>query len=191
VRELYKTAVLAVQYGMTERGLAFRIGEPPVTANNLLAAHRHVYWRFWQWSDAAVDHAVLHGHLSTVFGWTVHVGTGSEFNARSLRNFPMQANGAEMLRLACCLATERGVEISAPVHDALMLCTPFARLDNDIATVRGAMAEASRVVLDGFELRTDVNKVPWPRRYMDRRGERMWETVTELLDAADRKRATA
>jgi hypothetical protein len=28
-------------------------------------------------------------------------------NGRSLRNFPMQANGAEMLRLACCLGTEK------------------------------------------------------------------------------------
>jgi hypothetical protein len=109
--------VLAVQYGMADRGLAFRIGEPPITARNLLAAHRHVYRKFWQWSDAAVDSAVLHGSLQTVFGWRIHVVAG--FNARSLRNFPMQANGAEMLRLACCLATERGVEICAPVHDAV------------------------------------------------------------------------
>jgi DNA polymerase I len=189
VRELYKTVVLAVQYGMTERGLAFRIGKPPVTASNLLTAHRQVYERFWEWSDAAVDHAVLHGNLTTVFGWEVHVT--ANFNARSLRNFPMQANGAEMLRLACCLATEHGVEVCAPIHDALMICAPFARIHDDIATTRAAMAEASRVVLDGFELRTDANVVMWPQRYMDPRGQRMWEAVTEILDAADRKRASA
>ena len=51
----------------------------------------------------------------------------------SLRNFPMQANGAEMLRLACCLATERGIEVCAPVHDAVLICAPLDRLEDDVA----------------------------------------------------------
>jgi hypothetical protein len=46
---------------------------------------------------------MLTGELRTVFGWTVRVG--QDANPRSLRNFPMQANGAEMMRLAACLAT--------------------------------------------------------------------------------------
>jgi hypothetical protein len=170
---------------MTEHGLAPRIGESPLVARNLLAAHRQVYRRFWEWSDAAVDYAVLNGRLHTVFGWTVHVA--GEFNARSLRNFPMQANGAEMLRLAACLATEHGVEVAAPIHDALLIVAPFHRFDEDIATTRAAMAAASRVVLDGFELRTDVSRVAWPNRYSDPRGRRMWEAVTRLTDAADRE----
>ena len=69
----------------------------------------------------------------------------------------MQANGAEMLRLACCLATERGVEVCAPIHDAILVSAPFDHLDADIATTRAAMAEASHVVLDGFKLHTDVS----------------------------------
>jgi hypothetical protein len=189
IRELYKTAVLAVQYGMSDRSLANRLDQPPIAASNLLAAHRQVYRRFWQWSDSAVDTAVLTGKLSTVFGWAVHVGP--DFNPRSLRNSPMQSNGAEMLRLACCLATERGVEVCAPVHDAVLIVSPFDQIQADIATTRAAMVEASSIVLSGFELRTDVNVVPWPRRYMDDRGKRMWDIVTSLIDAADRRRATA
>jgi hypothetical protein len=190
IRELYKQASLAVLYGMGEWGLAGRIGEPPLVARNLLGAHRQVNHRFWEWSEAAVESAVLTGSLQTVFGWTVHVG--KDFNARSLMNFPMQANGAEMLRLAACLATERGVEVCAPVHDALLICAPFHRFEADIATTRAAMAEASRIVLDGFELRTgdedgDVCRVVWPNRYSDPRRKRMWETVNRLMDAASRQ----
>jgi DNA polymerase I-like protein with 3'-5' exonuclease and polymerase domains len=188
-RELYKTASLGVLYGMGERGLALRLVEPPIVAAHLLAAHRQVYRRFWQWSDAAIDYAVLTGSLSTVFGWTIHVKAG--FNARSLRNFPMQANGAEMLRLACCLATERGVEVCAPVHDALLICAHLDRIDDAAAVARAAMAEASRIVLDGFELRTDANVVRWPDRYMDPRGARMWEVVNKLIAATDRKQGIA
>jgi hypothetical protein len=109
--------------------------------------------------------------------------------ARSLRNFPMQANGAEMLRLACCFATERGVEVCAPVHDAVLICAPFDRLEADVASMQAAMAEASRVVLSGFELASDVKIVRWPGRYMDARGAVMWKKVMKLLNRAERRRA--
>jgi DNA polymerase I len=179
-RERFKQCVLATQYGMEADALALRIGQPPIVARDLLRAHRETYRIFWRWSDAAVDQAMLTGSLHTVFGWHVHVGEQS--NPRSLRNFPMQANGAEMLRLACCLAIERGIEVCAPVHDAILMCAPFDRLDADIAKARGAMAEASRIVLSGFELATDVKIVRWPDRYMDPRGAVMWERVTQLIN---------
>src|SRR5262245_65693609 len=103
---------------------------------------------------------MLVGVISTVFGWPVRVGLQS--NPRSLRNFPMQANGAEMLRIACCLATERGIEVCAPVHDAVLICAPLERIEADVASMRAAMAEASRVVLAGFELATEDKIIPWP-----------------------------
>jgi DNA polymerase I-like protein with 3'-5' exonuclease and polymerase domains len=170
---------LAVQYGMEADSLADRIAQPPVMARDLLRAHRETYRKFWRWSDAAVDHAMLTGSLHTVFGWHVHVADNP--NPRSLRNFPMQGNGAELLRLACCLATERGVEVCAPVHDAVLICAPLDRLDQDIATMRAAMAEASRIVLGGFELATDVHIVKYPDRYMDGRGRLMWDKVMRLI----------
>ena len=178
-RELFKQCVLAVLYGMEAESLATRIGQPPVVARDLLRAHRETYSRFWQWSDAAVDHAMLYGRLHTVFGWYIHVDENP--NPRSLRNFPMQANGAEMLRLACCLATERGIEVCAPVHDAVLICAPLDRLEDDIAGMRTAMAEASKFVLAGFELRTDAKSIRYPDRYQDPRGTEMWNRVVELI----------
>jgi DNA polymerase I len=167
-RELFKTCALGVQYGMEARSLALRIGQPTIVARDLLRAHRETYRTFWRWSDAAVDHAMIHCSLHTVFGWRIHVGDNS--NPRSLRNSPMQANGAEMMRLAACLATERGIEVCAPVHDAFLICAPLDRIEADVARMREAMAEASRIILDGFELRTDAAIVRYPDRYMDERG---------------------
>jgi DNA polymerase family A len=182
-RELFKQCVLAVQYGMQADGLALRIAQPRIVARDLLLAHHQTYQTFWRWSDAALDTAMLTGSLHTVFGWHVHID--EKPNPRSLRNFPMQANGAEMLRLAACLAIERGIEVCAPVHDAFLICAPFERLDADVATMRATMVEASRVVLGGFELGTDVSVTKWPDRYMDSRGHIMWHRVTELLDRDD------
>jgi DNA polymerase-1 len=180
IRDQFKSTVLAVQYGMGADALAQRIGQPPIRARELLRLHRETYRVFWRWSDAAVDHAMLTGSLHAAFGWRVRVPAVS--NERSLRNFPMQANGAEMLRLACCLATERGIEVCAPVHDAVLICAPLESLDADVVRMRQAMAEASRIVLGGFELGTDAQIVRYPDRYMDERGAVMWDRVMKLID---------
>jgi DNA polymerase-1 len=178
-RELFKQCVLAVQYGMQADGLALRIAQSRIVARNLLSDHHQTYQTCWRWSDAALDTAMLTNSLHTVFGWQIHIG--EKPNPRSLRNFPMQANGAEMMRLAACLATERGIEVCAPIHDAFLICAPLDRLDDDIAKMRAAMAEASRIVLGGFELGTDVSVTKWPDRYMDPRGVVMWDRVANLL----------
>jgi DNA polymerase family A len=188
-RELFKTCALGVQYGMEGESLARRINQPPIVARDLLRAHRETYRAFWRWSDAAVDHAMLRGALHTVFGWHVHAG--ENVNPRSLRNFPMQANGAEMLRLACCLATERAIEVCAPVHDAVLICAPLERLETDVARMRTCMAEASRIVLAGLELRTDATLIRYPDRYSDPRGAVMWDRVTGLVAAQQIEKAAA
>ena len=179
VREQFKACVLAVQYGMGADALALRIGQPPIYARELLRLHRETYSVFWRWSGAAVDFAMLGGSLNTAFGWRVRVP--AEPNPRSLANFPMQANGAEMLRLACCLGTERGIEVCAPVHDAVLICAPLERLDADIARMQDAMREASEIVLNGFALGTDAQVWRYPDRYTDERGKAMWQRVMDLI----------
>ena len=86
-----------------------------------------------------------------------------------------------MLRLACCLATERGIVVCAPVHDALLVEGPTDMIHSVVADTQAAMAEASRIVLGGFELRTETEIVRWPDRYMDKRGAEMWDTVMRIL----------
>ena len=125
------------------------------------------------------DEAVLGGRLWAGFGWQIH--TRDELNDRSLRNFPMQANGAEMLRIASILLTEAGIRVCAPVHDALLIEAPLDELDAVITTTKALMQDASRIVLDGFELGSDVKEVRYPDRYMDKRGVVMWNKVMHLL----------
>jgi DNA polymerase-1 len=181
VRELYKQCVLGVSYGMEAFGLALRIDRPLIIARDLLRAHRETFSVFWRWSDAVVDHAKLTGELHTCFGWTLRGCCGA--NPRSLRNFPMQAHGAEMLRLACCLATERGIEVCAPVHDAVLIMAPAGEINTAVAATQEAMVEASRIVLDGFEVRADVKITR--DRFTDARGTRMWNVVTRLIEEAE------
>jgi DNA polymerase-1 len=177
-RALFKACTLAVQYGMAAEGLAQKIGRPVATARELLGLHRATYPAFWRWSQAAVDRATLLGSIQTVFGWPIRAG--SDANPRSLANFPCQANGAEMLRLAACLLVERGIGLCAPVHDAVLVEGPAREIEEVVARTRAAMAEASRAVLAGFEIGTDAKIVRWPARYVDESGAAFWDTVLRL-----------
>ena len=169
----------AVRHGTRDAGEAHRPaadrGPGPTSP-----ASDATYRRFWDWSDSVVASAVLTGSISTVFGWRLSVG--ADFNPRSVGNFPMQANGAEMLRLACCLATEAGINVCAPVHDAVLIEAPAERIDADVARLQALMASASSIVLGGvLPLGSDAKVVRWPDRYSDGRGRLMWETVMRLV----------
>jgi hypothetical protein len=179
-REQFKTVALGVLYGLTAEGLARKLGVPPCCGRELLRLHQETFRQFWRWSDRVEMVGMVTCRLRTVFGWAVHVG--ADANPRSLRNFPMQANGSEMMRLACCLATEGGIQVCAPVHDALLVEGPADGIEEVVAQTQRAMREASELVLPGFPLRTDAKVVRYPDRYMDERGRRMWETVLRLLD---------
>lgn len=179
VRDMCKTCVLGTNYGMGARSLAIRAGISDIEAQELLRRHAHAYPDYTEWAEQMTDAGMLGGWLTSVFGWTVHVGPGTR--SRSLRNFPMQANGAEMLRLACCLATEAGTKVAAPVHDALLIEAPVTGIDDAVAATKSAMARASAVVLDGPEVPVDAAVIRWPDRYADPRGAEMWATVNRLL----------
>jgi hypothetical protein len=96
-------------------------------------------------------------------------------------NWPMQANGAEMMRIAAIAATEGGIEVCAPVHDAFLIAAPLDLLDDAVATMRTLMACAGATVTGGLPVRTAAEAVRWPDRYMDERGVNMWKQVMGLL----------
>jgi DNA polymerase-1 len=181
VRDLYKTCCLAVMYGMHAKSLALRIGKSESEAQRLLLHHQKVYPKFWEWSVRVIDHMQLIGTYSTGSGWSVrrNYRALSDHHKRSAQNFPVQATGADILRLSCCLGVERGVRICAPIHDAVLIEAPLSEIDAIVSTMRGAMAEASRSILGGFEIRTEA--AVFPDRFRDERGAHTWQLVRELL----------
>ncbi|WP_328667619.1 DNA polymerase [Streptomyces sp. NBC_00322] len=181
IRDVCKTCVLGINYGMGAKSLAYRTGISVIEAERILRALATTFPVFWEWSDHVVDIGILTGHLATVYGWPLLVAESAR--STSLRNYPMQGNGAEMLRIACCLATERGINVCAPVHDALLIESSECDIEEAVANTRAAMAEASRAVLSGLEVGTDVESiVRWPGRYSDPRGKPMWDRVSRLLE---------
>jgi DNA polymerase-1 len=183
IRQVCKAIVLGVNYGMGPETMAFKAGISKTEARELLRLHKVTYPKFWRWIDDTVTTALFSGQMQSVFGWRRHVERNA--NPRSLMNFPMQAGGAEMMRIAAIAATEAGIEVCCPVHDAFLISAPIDRIDDDVARMRAIMSKAGRAVTGGLDVRTDVKIARWPERYMDKRGEGMWRGVMALLAKTD------
>src|SRR5262245_52365960 len=97
----------------------------------------------------------------------------------------MQANGAEIMRLATIYIIDSELELCAIIHDAFMILSPADRIDDDMLSLGECMRRASRVVLGGFELRLDPKVILHPDRYeADRRSRQQWE---DLIRRAEQK----
>jgi hypothetical protein len=191
-RDRCKALVLSIGYGSTPQGLATRARLPMETAIDLMRRHRERYCRFWAWSDDIVNQALLGMPLETVFGWRMQwppgcgIGRGRDeprlMKGRTARNFLMQATGAEMLRLALCLATERGVMMCAPVHDAILIEAPDELIESEAARLEECMLEASEIIL-GRRIRVGEPKIVRSgQRYVDARGGKLSEEIREELE---------
>ena len=182
-RDLLKSCVLGVQYGMGMKTLALRIEKPSPYAKELLDYHKQVFNKYWEWSQAISDQAELTGHLQTCFGWNLFIENGVNFqNERSIRNFPMQAHGSEILRIACILLIDAGITLCWPVHDALLIEAPADQIEQVTARAQALMLQASKIVLKGYGLKTEATIIGPGERYSDPRGKAMWELVNRALE---------
>jgi DNA polymerase I-like protein with 3'-5' exonuclease and polymerase domains len=166
--------------------IALRAGISRTEARNLLGLHKHTYRRFWWWVEDTLANGLFAGELRTAFGWRRLVTPDP--NIRSLQNWPVQSTAAEMMRAAAIAATEVGIAVAAPVHDAFLIAAPPDRLAADVQAMRAIMAAAGEVVI-GIPVRVDAKIVLPPDRYMDERGLGTWDKVMGLLRAVEAQAA--
>jgi len=181
IRNRCKAVVLGTNYGMSAYGVAQAAKIHELEAKALLQKHRETYRKFWAWAENNKDRGLLGLKLETCFGWPIQV-TAGDAKPNTFLNWPMQAHGAEMMRIACILAVERGIKLCAPIHDALLIEAPSDQIDAEVVRLKECMAEASEAVLgDGKICRVDADIVRYPDRYMDEHGQEMWDQIMGLL----------
>ena len=185
IRNRCKSVVLGTNYGMSAYGVAQAAKIHELEAKALLQKHRETYRTFWAWAESNKDRGLLGLKLETCFGWPIQV-TAGDVKANTFLNWPMQAHGAEMMRIACILAVERGIQLCAPIHDALLIEAPTAEINEGVSRLTECMREASEAVLgDGKVCRVDADIVTYPDRYMDENGKDMWKKITGILAQAN------
>ena len=103
------------------------------------------------------------------------------FNVRSLRNWPIQTLGPDILRCACIRADRFRIEMLATAHDAVLIQGPEGRIEQDVACMAECMKQAARTLTDGFELRVDHEIKRVGERFVEERGRRTLAVVDQFL----------
>jgi DNA polymerase I-like protein with 3'-5' exonuclease and polymerase domains len=188
IRQICKTIVLGIQYLMGPESIAYRAGISVREARHFLALHRRTYKKFWQWAEDTIATALFTSVMTTRYGW--RRGILADPNVRSIQNWPIQSHGAEMMRAVMIAATEAGLRICAPIHDAFLLEAPIKRIEEDTAALQSIMRAAGTAVV-GVPIETDAKIIRPPERYVDDRGVAMWNKVMGLLEAIERKKDAA
>jgi hypothetical protein len=107
------------------------------------------------------------GYIKTVFGWTYHLSHSELSNPRSLLNFPIQSHGSEILRKAIINLIDNGHEVSAIVHDAVLIHEPKTNLKERIIEAQEILSNAAYEVIR-FKIPTDVRII---RKHFEQDGK--------------------
>jgi DNA polymerase I len=178
-RQRMKALQLGINYGMGVPSLARGLDRHPLIASAIIEQHRRTYPHFWEWRDNMVQCAMLDRKIETVFGWPLYLSSSP--NKKTLYNFPMQGNGAEMLRLAAWRLCEAGIVPNMLVHDGILIET---NNEEQIKQAAEIMRVAGREVCDGLEIGVDEDqRLDHGKRYRDKRkaAKYMWHTMMEVL----------
>jgi DNA polymerase-1 len=178
-RQRMKALQLGINYGMGVPSLARGLDRHPLIASAIIEKHRRTYPRFWEWRDNMVQCAMIDRKMETVFGWPLYLSSSP--NKKTLYNFPMQGNGAEMLRLAAWRLCEAGIVPNMLIHDGILI---EAHNEEQIKQTEEIMRVAGREVCDGLEIGVDEDqRLDHGKRYRDKRraARDMWRTMMEVL----------
>jgi DNA polymerase I len=181
-RQQLKIFMLAVQYGARETTIAHQLRADINVASDLMRRYKTRFKRLVSWLGIQRDRAFLQGKLQTTFGWSSQFGDRSK--ALTAQNFCVQGNGAEMMRLAAIYANQAGVPLCAPVHDAFLIEAPEGQIREEVATLQAAMNQASRDVLDGYTLRTDIEVTNHPGHFQAG-GRDFWDRILALTKSIE------
>jgi hypothetical protein len=197
LRNRFKPVVLAGQYGQKAEGLAKALGISVTQAKLYQDREAKLYPQYQEWLAINAENRAFDGFVETECGWKLWIPERpTAHDIRTAMNLPMQGNCAEIMRFACCLATERGIDLGASVHDALFYTAPEESWREVDAAVKQCMDEACQVILgDEYMLKSDRDVVLYDAygyhhdsqrnlhygHYQHEDGQKMWSKIEVAL----------
>ena len=179
-RKLYKLCALALLYEMGPAALASHLGISTAHARKLSQDYRKAFAGFERFKDDYALAVNVARVATTRTGWRMKVDSGAK--GTTVRNFPIQSAGAEILRLACYELTRKGITLCCPIHDAILIMDRIEDIEPTVAKAKTIMETASRVITGSLTIPSDEYIVRYPDRYMDEaRGKEMLEHMLGIL----------
>jgi hypothetical protein len=165
-------------------GSSIDLVEATEQAREISNWHRATFKVYWDFVDRCVQDARSRGWCQSRDGWVYFANLNSKYTR--LMNFPMQANGAAMLRETIRYLDEiEDFELMATLHDGLYAYCHEDQVDFVSNHLRCAMDLAARRVLHGAPLlvpiKIGVETFDHQTGYHDDESEEMYSFITNLL----------
>ena len=159
IRKIWKTIVLATNYGQGARGMAKALKKFNKTYSEvagLLMKYKEIYKTYFDWAEAKSNHAQVHGYISTSLGWDRHFPYAVPINPRSLMNWPVQSEAGEILRNALIRLLNANIKVCATVHDSFLIECQLPELNEQIRIAKQCMIDAGTYIVGAEGMQVDV-----------------------------------
>ena len=163
-RDLFKALQLGLGYGKGVNSLGYDIWgimqedgmsllDAKTKAHEIFTWHKRTFSTYWTWNDKQIRQARMNGWIESIDGWVEWVDRMTKDT--QLKNFPSQANGAVMLRVATKKIYHAWKEGRIPPllcsqHDAVWFNVIFSEQTKIAAEIFEIMAKSSIEVIGIF-----------------------------------------
>jgi DNA polymerase-1 len=195
-RDNFKAIQLGLAYGKGLNALSEDIyanyldedGKPTITreeaediARNIFDWHQETFTVYWDWVDENIKKARIDQVIESVDGWKYFVD--DDTRDTQLKNFPIQAGGAALMRRAMIRAwASEQLDVVCSLHDAIYVNSTAENAERDAQLLVRCMDEACTDILgDWVRIRVETKAYTHDRPYWDERGAEVFGMVKRLL----------
>jgi DNA polymerase-1 len=180
IRGIWKVVVLATSYGMGAESVAAKLAIRVDEAKALLMKFKNLYKDYFKYIDMRMNNTGRDLRISTVYGWNRWLCKYQRTTQNSWRNFPIQANGAEILRTAIRKLHDNNFKIAATIHDALLIEIPIAEHKQLIKAARNLMTEAAIEVVGG-RIETDYQIIDHKGFTQSKEAQKTFDEIMQTI----------
>lgn len=152
LRSPYKTIFLSISYGAQAKSLyqavATSTGNADLTIEDgkkWLREFQEAYPQYAEWKEILLDYYAQGYQLMLPDFYRLGVDNMSPL---STANMPIQGTGSTILRVACKMLYEQGIEVISTMHDAITVLCDEQLADVTAKRVEKLMSDAAKIVLE-------------------------------------------
>jgi hypothetical protein len=180
IRRAYKVLTLGRNYGMSFRSFWEKSGVSHAAAARAWQFFLRRFNRLDRWQRQLLEQARQRGWMQTRWGWRATVYPDTRRTA--LLNWPIQAAGADVLRMAVLRAAAEGFAVVAVAYDAMLVSVPEAGAEARIAELQGLVEEAAELTV-GIRIRVGCQTIRPGERFLTEETLPEWEKVMQALES--------
>ncbi|MGS0677215.1 DNA polymerase [Shewanella sp. 125m-1] len=152
-RKQTKGLLIAFLYGISEATLAETLGVSVPTTRIWMQQVKRVTEPIGRYLDGVAREAKRNKEVGSL-DWRYAIDERDKTN--SLRNWKIQATGADIMRRACLGLDAAKIPLLLTNHDSFLVMVSKSKYDSEISKAIRVLYLASAKVLDGFNLKVSV-----------------------------------